>query len=113
MPERELTFAGPRGPLSALFRDADPPVAIGVGVVAHGAGNDMRNRFLDGVVAGLTGGSVSAMRFNFPFTQDGRRSPDRAPVLMEAWRAGLAGSASPAHGLPPGARRETPGGPMG
>jgi predicted alpha/beta-hydrolase family hydrolase len=40
------------------------------------------------------------MRFNFPFTQDGRRSPDRAPVLAEAWRAALAEAGAQAGGLP-------------
>ena len=33
----------------------------------------MRNRFIDGVVQGLTSRGVSAMRFNFPFTEEGRR----------------------------------------
>jgi len=110
MSERELTFAGPRGPLSALWRAAERPAAVGV--VAHGAGNDMRNRFLDGVVAGLSEASVSAMRFNFPFTQDGRKAPDRAPILMEAWRAALAEAASQANGLPLAAGGKSLGGRM-
>lgn len=110
MPERELTFAGPRGPLSALWRDAEQPKAVAV--VAHGAGNDMRNRFLDGVVAGLSAASASAMRFNFPFTQDGRKAPDRAPILIEAWRAALAEAASQAKGLPLAAGGKSLGGRM-
>jgi predicted alpha/beta-hydrolase family hydrolase len=108
--ERELTFEGPRGTLSGLWRDAgDATAAL---VVAHGAGNDMRNRFLDGVVEGLTADGVSSMRFNFPFTEDGRRSPDRAPVLIEAWRSALAEAASHAGGLPLTAGGKSMGGRM-
>jgi len=59
----------------------------------------MRNQFLDGVVRGLTSRRVSAMRFNFPYTEEGRRGPDRAPVLIEAWRAALAEAERRAGGL--------------
>ncbi len=96
---REVGFRFPAGrrELSALWRDA--PRARAVCLVAHGAGNDMRNQFLDGVVRGLTSRRVSAMRFNFPYTEEGRRGPDRAPVLIEAWRAALAEAERRAGGL--------------
>ena len=110
MSDRELTFEGPRGILSGLWRDA--PNASAVLVVAHGAGNDMRNRFQDGVSEGLAAGGVSSMRFNFPFTEQGRKSPDRAPVLIEAWRAALAEAASHAGGLPLAAGGKSMGGRM-
>jgi predicted alpha/beta-hydrolase family hydrolase len=110
MSDRELTFAGPRGTLSGLWRDV--PEAAAILVVAHGAGNDMRNRFLDGVVEGLATAGVSSMRFNFPFTEEGRKSPDRAPVLIEAWRAALAEAASHASGLPLAAGGKSMGGRM-
>jgi predicted alpha/beta-hydrolase family hydrolase len=108
--ERELAFTGPRGSLSALWRDADDPIAVAV--LAHGAGSDMRNQFLDGVVQGLAGGHVSAMRFNFPFTEEGRKSPDRAPVLIEAWGAALAEAGRHADGLPLAAGGKSLGGRM-
>jgi hypothetical protein len=60
----------------------------------------MRNRLLEGAVQGLAEGGVSAMRFNFPFTEEGRRAPDRGPVLMEAWRAALEEAGRRAAGLP-------------
>jgi uncharacterized protein len=110
MSDRELTFAGPRGTLSGLWRDA--PSASAVLVVAHGAGNDMRNRFLEGVAEGSVDAGVSSMRFNFPFTEEGRKSPDRAPVLIEAWRAALAEAASNAGGLPLAAGGKSMGGRM-
>jgi predicted alpha/beta-hydrolase family hydrolase len=110
MADRELKFEGPRGPLSALWHDA--PGATAVAVIAHGAGNDMRNEFLVGVADGLSGGGISSMRFNFPFTEQARRSPDRAPVLIEAWRAALAEAGSHAGGLPLAAGGKSLGGRM-
>jgi hypothetical protein len=112
MPEDdvELRFESGRWKLSGLWRNA--PKGLAVGLVAHGAGNDMRNRFLGGVADGLAGGGISSMRFNFPFTEDGRRSPDRAPVLIEAWRAALAEAATRAGGVPLAAGGKSLGGRM-
>ena len=38
---------------------------------------------------GLAEGRISSLRFNFPYLEEGRRSPDRLPVLLEAWREAL------------------------
>jgi uncharacterized protein len=73
---------------------------MAVCVVAHGAGGDMRSRFLDGVAEGLVAGGVTAMRFNFPYAEAGRRTPDRPPLALDAWRAALAEAASRAQGTP-------------
>ena len=84
--------------LSALVEEAERPMAWAV--LAHGAGNDMRAPFLGGVAEGLAAGGVSCMRFNFPFTEEGRRAPDRAPALIEAWRGALQEAERRARGLP-------------
>jgi predicted alpha/beta-hydrolase family hydrolase len=63
--------------------------AMAVVVIAHGAGNDMRHPFFDGVADGLAAEAVSSLRFNFPYAEEGRRSPDRPAVLMATWRAAL------------------------
>jgi uncharacterized protein len=110
MGDRELTFDGPRGALSALWRDAADPVAVAV--IAHGAGSDMRSPFLDGVAGGFAGGGLAAMRFNFPYTEQGRRTPDRAPVLVDSWRAALARAGEAAGGMPLAAGGKSMGGRM-
>lgn len=96
--------------LSGLWTGAERPRAVAL--VAHGAGNDMRNAFLTGAAEGLAANAVSAMRFNFPFTEEGRRSPDRGSVLMEAWRAAFEEAQRRAGNLPLVASGKSLGGRM-
>jgi predicted alpha/beta-hydrolase family hydrolase len=68
-------FQGPK-------RGADRAVLL-----AHGAGADMHAPALTTVADALAAAKIPALRFNFPYTTAGRRSPDRAPVLAAAVRA--------------------------
>ncbi len=107
----DFSFAMAQGRrLSGTWTPADRPHAVAV--VAHGAGNDMNTPFLTGAAEGLATGGVSAMRFNFPFTEEGRRAPDRPPVLMESWRAALEEAGRRAPGLPLVASGKSLGGRM-
>jgi predicted alpha/beta-hydrolase family hydrolase len=45
----------------------------------------MRNPMLDGFAAGVAAAGVACLRFNFLYSEAGRRSPDREPLLREAW----------------------------
>lgn len=105
---RRIPFAG--GSLSALLTPAADPAALCV--VAHGAGSDMRSDFLQGVAVGFAAGGVSALRFNFSYTESGRKAPDRAPALLEAWRSALAEAERLAPGLPLAASGKSLGGRM-
>lgn len=84
--------------LPGLWRSS--PSAVATAVVAHGAGAGMEHPFLAGVAEGLAASGVSSLRFNFPYMEKGRRSPDRPPVLVEAWRAALGEALGRADGLP-------------
>jgi len=55
-------------------------------VLAHGAGNDMHAPFLSAVHIGLATRGYPAVKFNFPYTEQGRRAPDRAPVLEACYQ---------------------------
>jgi len=82
MAERKLLFDGP----------ANVPVSL---VLAHGAGAPMDSPFMAHVARGLGARGLRVARFEFPymaaFRADGRkRPPDRAPVLLESWRAVVA-----------------------
>lgn len=76
---------------------ADGPEGAAVTcVLAHGAGGPMDSPFMAFFAEGLAARSIRAVRFEFPYMaerrQGGRRRlPDRTPVLLDAWRAVLAG----------------------
>ena len=77
----------PHGPISAV---QDGPGGGPVLVIAHGAGGTLRNPLLDGFAAGLAAAGVTCLRFNFLYSEAGKRSPDREPLLREAWSASFA-----------------------
>jgi len=64
-----------------------PPGARAAVVVAHGAGNGMNSPLLLGFTACLNEAGFGTLRFNFPYTEQGRKAPDRAPLLVETIRA--------------------------
>ncbi len=75
----DLVFDGPD----------DAPLTV---ALAHGAGALMDSPFMAAFAAGLAAAGYRAARFEFPYMAARRESgikkpPDRAPVLLEAWRA--------------------------
>jgi predicted alpha/beta-hydrolase family hydrolase len=70
----EYEYQGPK-------RGADRAVLL-----AHGAGADMHAVTLTAFADTLAVAGVPSLRFNFPYMQAGRRSPDRPPVLLAAVR---------------------------
>jgi uncharacterized protein len=73
------------GTVSGVWNWPTPTRAVVV--VAHGAGVGMDAPVLTGFTECLNDAFVSTLRFNFPYMEAGRRTPDRAPVLTDAWRA--------------------------
>ncbi len=55
-------------------------------VLAHGAGADQRHRFMVSMARRLSERGVAVVTFDFLYTEQKRKSPDRAPVLEETWR---------------------------
>ena len=55
-------------------------------VLAHGAGGGMRNPFMDTIASGLAARGIDVLRFNFAFSERGKKSPDKAPVLEQTLR---------------------------
>lgn len=55
-------------------------------VLAHGAGTNMGNPLLVDVQRGLVDRGAAVARFNFAYTEAGRRAPDRMPALEECYR---------------------------
>lgn len=66
---------------------ACPPDYRSAVILAHGAGNDMDGPLLTGVQERLAGNAVAAVRFNFLYSERGKRTPDRRAVLIDCWRS--------------------------
>ena len=70
-----LTLPSPEGKLK---------VALAIG---HGAGSNMDQAILVRMAEALAREGALVLRFNFVYSDTGRRSPDRPPVLIATWRA--------------------------
>jgi predicted alpha/beta-hydrolase family hydrolase len=55
-------------------------------LLAHGAGADMHSPALIAIADALAAAGIPSLRFNFPYTAAGRRSPDRPAVLAASVR---------------------------
>jgi len=55
-------------------------------VLAHGAGAGQRSTFMVDFATALSGMGVDVVTFNFPYTEQRRKIPDRAPVLEACYR---------------------------
>ena len=86
---REFTVdVGSTGQVTARhFRTEEPGAPLLV--LAHGAGADQRHRFMVAMARRLSERGVAVVTFNFLYTEQKRRSPDRAPVLEQTWRSVL------------------------
>lgn len=62
-------------------------------VFAHGAGAGHHHPFMTSYAKGLAERGVTVATFNFPYMEQKRRTPDRAPALEEAFRRAIAAAA--------------------
>ena len=84
MAEQQLKIDTPLGAVSAV---RSGPAAGPLLVLAHGAGGDMHSGVLDGFAKGVANGGAGCLRFNFAYTEAGRKGPDREPALRQVWAA--------------------------
>ena len=59
-------------------------------IVAHGAGNDMGAPLLVAFSEGLAKAGYPTLRFNFLYSERGRKAPDKFETLAETWRSAAA-----------------------
>jgi len=69
-------------------------------VLAHGAGAGMRHQFLEVVAQSLASRAVGTLRYQFPYMEAGRRSPDGPDVAQRTVRAAVAAAGQAAPGVP-------------
>jgi uncharacterized protein len=84
-PEERVRIETGSGGVAAAFGSAstDAPILV----LAHGAGGDMDSAFLTGFARGLNDAGTATLRFNFPYAERGRRSPDPEAALRGSWVA--------------------------
>jgi hypothetical protein len=70
---------------TALVYAADRPAAALI--LAHGAGAGQRHRFMVAFAEALAARHLDVITFNFLYTEQGRRLPDRGPALEACYRS--------------------------
>ena len=55
-------------------------------VLAHGAGAGQHHPFMVAFARGLADAGIDVVTFNFPYTEQGHRVPDKAPALEHCFR---------------------------
>ena len=83
-PDARRVLETPAGPVSTIRSGPRKGPLV---VLAHGAGGNMENPVLAGFAAGLAAKKVGCLRFNFAYSEAGRRGPDREPALRQVWSA--------------------------
>jgi predicted alpha/beta-hydrolase family hydrolase len=99
-----------RGEVSGLL--ARPADARALLVLAHGAGAGMEHPFMAALAEALAARRVATFRYQFPYFESGKRSPDPAPVLEATVRAAVGTAARVAPDLPRFAGGKSMGGRM-
>jgi predicted alpha/beta-hydrolase family hydrolase len=95
---REIEIDTPRGSVSGAWEW--PRGAGAVLVLAHGAGGDRRSALLAGLADGLAGFGIGTLRFNFAYSERGRRAPDQQPALRDVFSAAFDVAVRRARGAP-------------
>lgn len=55
-------------------------------IIAHGAGKNMDSEFICVLHEGIAKHNILTVKFNFPYMEQGRKAPDRAPTLLACWQ---------------------------
>ena len=79
------TIETPAGPVHAAFDDA--PGSDVLVLLAPGAGGSLETPQIAAFAAGLASRGISAVRFNFPYIERGRKSPGSPKESVAAFRA--------------------------
>jgi uncharacterized protein len=66
-------------------------------VFAHGAGAGHFYPFMASYASALAARGITVVTFNFPYMEKRRKTPDRAPVLEDAFRRAIAGAVAHRH----------------
>ena len=80
--EFEIAWSDEQTVTAIEYRTGSPMM-----VLAHGAGTDQRHPMVSGIADAIAAAGHGVMTFNYPYTEAGRRAPDRGPKLLACHRA--------------------------
>jgi len=83
--EMRVPLEGGAATTALLYPSAEPGVGATY-ILAHGAGAGQRSQFIVDFGRALSALGLDVVTFNFPFTEQHRRIPDRTPVLEHCYR---------------------------
>lgn len=86
------------GEVSAIFSSPKNPKAIFV--FAHGAGAGMNHKFMEEISSKLVNFDIAVFRYQFPYMEKGKRSPDYPNVLLKTVQSAVEKAESIYKGLP-------------
>jgi hypothetical protein len=95
---RDRIGTGTAGAVSTAW--LAPTGAVAAVVLGHGAGAGMDSPFLAGFCRAIADHGIATFRFNFPYMERGRGSPDTEAVLRQAWLAAFEAGRERSGGLP-------------
>lgn len=79
----ELFLNDKLGKITLEIDEASNPVAVLI--IAHGAGAGMHHPFMNNVGKGIADKGITTVRFNFPYMEQGRKSPGSPKANIETW----------------------------
>ena len=89
MTERFTFDVATHGSTTALVYRAREPIGATL-VLAHGAGAAQTHPFMIAIASRLAVRGVDVVTFNFLYTEQGRKMPDRSDLLEACWHAAIA-----------------------
>jgi predicted alpha/beta-hydrolase family hydrolase len=79
---------------------------------AHGAGAGMKHSFMEKMSGCLADEGIGTLRYNFPYTEKQKKSPDPVPILMQTIRSAVNAAKKYAGNIPVLAGGKSMGGRM-
>jgi uncharacterized protein len=84
--ELKVTLATGATITALVYPAAGPGIGAAL-ILGHGAGAGQDSRFMVDTSRALSNLGLDLVTFNFPYTEQGRRIPDRAPLLEACYQA--------------------------
>ena len=107
-----LTVALPAGNVTVSAAYGRHPDTWATMVIAHGAGTTFAHPFLIGFAEAMRAEGIATLRFNFAYSEAGRRMPGPAAHAISAWTAAMAAAVAWGAGEPVWAAGRSYGGRM-